>query len=196
MIIAMPPAPVALQIQWRLRQPTQVNRSEFTGRRRTTILAAAPRWTAQVSMPPILGEEGVLPWRAFFARLQGQAHSFRLVACERVQFNSTAVTVKGAGQGGSTILTQGWGSAGEKLKAGHFATVADQLLQLTEPVVANSSGEAELTFLPYARLSPADAAPVEVRRPWALMSLTEDEAGWDVGKGQRYAISFACEESF
>ncbi|MFZ2996290.1 hypothetical protein [Sphingobium sp.] len=196
MIVDIPAQPVALEIQWRLRQPTQVNRSEFTGRRRVTILSAAPRWSAQVTMPPIQGEDNILPWRAFFVRLQGKAHSFRLIACERDQTSAGPITVKGGGQAGSSILTQGWGVAGEKLKAGHFATINDQLLQLTAPVVANGAGEATLSFGPYIRFNPANAAPVEVRRPYALMSLSDEEAGWIAGKGQAYTVNFACEESF
>jgi len=42
MLIPMPAAPIAANIEWTLDQPGQVNRSEFTGRRKVTILAAAP----------------------------------------------------------------------------------------------------------------------------------------------------------
>lgn len=197
MLIPFPAAPVPAKIDWSIDQPAQVNRGEFTGRRRVTILTAAPRFYAQVILPPILGEDRVLDWRAFVVDLDGVANSFRLVAVERDQMPAgVAVSVDGAGQGGLQLATKGWGAAGQKLKRGQFVTVNDQLLMLRAPVIADVNGRAVLSVKPYLRLSPIDNAPLEVRRPYALMAMSDPRNGWSVGIGQNYAVSFACEEAF
>lgn len=195
-IVTMPAASVPADVEWRPGPKTQVNRSEWTGRAKTTVLAGAPRWKATVKLPPILGEPNVYAWRAFVVDLEGQANSFRLIACERDQLVGVTPLVNGAGQGGYTLATDGWGAAGTKLKRGQFVTIGDQLLALMADVVANGSGQATLTFKPYIRVVPADNAPIEVRRPWALMKMVDDDAGWAAHIGQNYEIGFQCEEAY
>lgn len=196
MLITMPASPVAASIDWDIDQPGQANRAEFTGKRRVTLLTAAPRWYAKVTLPPILGEARVLDWRAFVVDCDGIANSFRVVACERAQITGVAVSVKGAGQSGKSLVTKGWGAAGQKLRRGQMVTINDQLLMLQAPVVADANGEAVLTFKPYIRFIPADGAAVEVARPYAVMSMSDPKNGWKVGIGQNYAVSFDCEEAF
>jgi len=196
MLISMPGTPVAANIDWSIDQPAQANRAEFTGKRRVTLLTTAPRWYATVKLPAIIGEDRVLDWRAFVVDCDGIANSFRLAACERDQIAGVAVTVKGAGQSGTTLLTQGWGAPGQKLKRGQFVTVAGQLLMLQAPALADANGNAVLSFKPYLRLVPGDGAAIEVRRPFAVMSMSDPKNGWSVGIGQNYGIEFPCEESF
>jgi len=196
MLISMPAAPVAANIAWDIDQPGQANRGEFTGRRRATLLAQAPRWYAEVTLPPIIGEARVYDWRAFVVDCDGIANSFRVIACERPQITGVAVTVRGAGQFAHQLITQGWGAAGRKLRRGQFLTVNDQLLMLQADVIADGSGVAVLTFKPYLRFSPANGAAVEVTRPYAVMVMTDPRSGWKVGIGQNYAVTFKCEEAF
>lgn len=197
MLIPFPAAPVPAKIDWSIDQPAQVNRGEFTAKRRVALLSAAPRWFAQVTLPPILGEDRVFDWRAFVVDLDGVANTFRLVAVERDQLPAgVAVSVDGAEQGGLQLATKGWGAPGLKLKRGQFVTVGDQLLMLRAPVIADETGRAVLSIKPYLRLSPADGAPLEVRRPYAVMAMSEPRNGWSVGIGQNYAVAFACEEPF
>jgi hypothetical protein len=196
-LIMMPADPKPVEIKWRLKQPTQVNRSEWTGRRKVTVLATAPRWTAQVTMPPLIREKAILPWRVFLARCMGQAHTFRLVAVEGRQqrFPLGLIEVDGGGQTGFFLNTRGW-TPQAYLTAGRMITVGDQLLHLTEQVIADASGRARLPIMPYLRGSPPDGSPIEAMRPYAVMAMSEDENGWDVGKGQQYSVSFNCEEAY
>ncbi|WP_242149626.1 hypothetical protein [Sphingomonas sp. BAUL-RG-20F-R05-02] len=197
MLITMPAAPVPAKVEWSFDQPVQVNRSEFTGKRRATILSAAPRWYAAVTLPAIIGEDGVLDWRAFVVDCDGVANSFRVIACERDQMGGNPnVVVSGANQGGHALATAGWGDPGPKLKRGQFVTIGDQLVMLMAPVIADANGRATLNFKAYLRLSPADGAQIEVRRPYAVMSMSDPKNGWIVDVGQNYAVTFPCEESF
>lgn len=196
MLIPFPASPVPAKIRWDIDQPGQVNRGEFTGKRRVTLLSAAPRLHAQVTLPPIIGETRVLDWRAFVFDCDGVANKFQLIACERDQIAEAGVVVDGAGQYGQALATRGWASPGLKLSRGQFITVGEQLLIVRAPVVADGAGRASISFKPYIRLSPADGAPIEVRRPYAVMSMTDPKNGWDVDVGQNYAVTFECEEAF
>ena len=195
-MINMPAAPVPAKIEWSIDQPAQANRGEFTGRRRVTLLAAAPRLYAAVTLPAIKGEPNVYAWRAFVVDCDGIANRFRLVACERDQIAGVAVRVAGASQFGRTLKTSGWGSAGLKLRRGQFVTVGEQLLTLMADVVAAADGTATISFKPYIRVVPADNDPIEVRRPYAVMSMSDPRNGWAVDIGQDYALTFQCEETF
>jgi hypothetical protein len=197
MMISMPPRPVPAKIRWDIDQPAQVNRGEWTGKRRVTLLSAAPRLYASVTMPAIIGEDRVLDWRAFVVDCDGVANKFPLIACERPQLaGDPKITVDGAGQTGHALKTKGWGSAGAKLRRGQFATVGEHLLILMADVVADAEGKAELRFKPYLRVVPADGEPVAVRRPYAVVSMSDPKNGWAVDVGQNYDITFACEEAF
>lgn len=196
MMIPFPDAPVPAKIDWSIDQPGQSNRGEFTGRRRVTLLTAAPRVYAKVTLPEIRGERQIEAWRAFVFDCDGIANRFRLIAVERDQITGVDVRVDGAGQGGHTLTTSGWGAAGQKLRRGQFFTVGEQLVCLQAPVIADGNGRALLTFKPYLRLIPADGAPVEVRRPYAVMSMSDPKNGWAVDIGQKYDVTFDCEEAF
>lgn len=197
MLIAMPSTPVAREIEWEIEQPSQANRSEFTGKRRVVLLPQAPRWGAKVTLPPIIGEAAVLAWRAFVVDCDGSANWFRLIAVEGRQMpGNPDVRVAGAGQGGNQLATKGWGTAGLKLRRGQMITLADQLLMLNADVVAAADGTALLTVKPYLRTLSVDNAPIEVIRPYAVVSLADSKAGWKVGIGQQYEITFEVEEAF
>jgi len=195
-LIPFPAAPVPASIEWKPNQPTQVNRGEFSKKRRVTILAAAPRLHARVTLPPIIGEDSVLDWRAFVVDCEGRANRFKLIACERDQIVGVAPVVAGAGQAGRSLQTSGWGTAGVKLRRGQFVTVNEQLLILMQNVVADAAGIATINFKPHLRVVPANGAQLEVKRPYAVMSMSSDDTGWLAGVGQEYSVSFECEESF
>lgn len=196
MLIAMPTDPDAAEIDWTIDQPAQSNRAEFTGKRRVTLLTAAPRWHAKVTLPPIVGEDRVLDWRAFVVDCDGIANSFRLVACEGEQVAEAAVRIDAASPDPLTLKTAGWSSAGLKLKRGHFVTVADQLLMVRAPVIADGDGRATISVKAYLRSQPVVGAPAEVRKPYAVMCMSDPKNGWKVGIGRNYSVSFDCEEAF
>lgn len=196
MLVEMPPAPIPAEIQWAIDQPSQSNRSEITGRRRVTLLGAAPRWKAKVQMPTIVGERNIEAWRAFAVDLDGVANSFRLLAAKGDQILGVAPKVVGGGQAGFALQTTGWGDAGTKLRRGQFVTINDQLLMLMKPVIADDAGAALIEFKPYIRFAPLDQAKIEARRPYALMSSTSTENGWIDKLCDTHGFSIDCEESF
>jgi hypothetical protein len=202
-VIAMPTCPPLAGINWRYQQPTEVNRSEWTNKRKVAILPAAAMWTADVPDIEILDEESFWAWNAFFADLQGRANTFRLPVVRRPQIVGVTPTVNGAAQIGYNLVTAGWGTSGVKLRRGQFVTVNDQLMRLTADVVS-ASGAATLHFERWLRSSPANGSALVVDIPTAIMALADDNTSfsdntisWDEFRiDTDIKTGFTCEEAF
>lgn len=194
MIVDLPVYPAPAKIDWKPRQPSQVNRSQFTGKTRTVILAEAPFWAAWVSYPEIIGEAKFRPWRSALMRLQGRVNPFRLSACEGPQHRILQrVVVDGAGQTGYVVQTRGW-FPGSGLLDGMFVTIGEALHQVVASTgLAGADGKLTIAIMPQIAGGVADGVAIETRRPWALMKLTSDQQGWTVDVGQKYSVSFDCE---
>lgn len=195
-VLTMPRKPWIKSIEWTIDEPAQVNRSEFTGARRVQEYERSPRWSATVTLVTVLGEPAMKPFRAFLQRCKGPSKSFRLPATENPQIHARGVVVvDGAGQEGFTLATKGW-VPGAYLLEGDFLTIGNQLIGIDALVIADEDGKAEIPLLQYLRSSPANEAAVEVRDPYAVMSLLEPKNGWKVDPGQEYSAQFACEEAW
>ncbi len=204
MRIIPPPTPISGRtIRWTLRQPGQINRSEWTGTRQAVILPGAARWSASGEFVPRIRQVNAAPWRAFFAQLQGVFHSFPLRAVEAAQTAANNPTVNGASQTGySLALTLPAGTIGATyLPKGSMITIpfADGTVQMTVlsadlTYATGTTGTAAI--VPPLRKSPANAAAIEAQWPYALMIMTNDISGWDVAAGQIYSFAFDAEEAF
>lgn len=198
-IITAPSALPIRRIDWTLREPAQVNRSGWTGRRQVVGLPGGGLLMARGSFRQIRGEANFRPWRAFFAKLRGPLNSFYLPATEGPQ-HALSITprVNGAGQTGRTLATDGWPNSTTVLPEGALVSIAgtNQIVLLTSAVTSNGSGQATLNFTPALRASPADNALIESKNPVALVSLTGAEWSWSVDVGQMYMIDFEVEEAF
>lgn len=200
-VITMPSSPKPRRVQLSLRQPTQVNRSEWTGRRKVTILAGAPMWLLAAEYPPIVGEANILLWRAFLVQLQGQANTFRLRLSEGAQRVGSNPSVNGAGQTGTALSLSGLTPSATNLRAGHWLTVpltdgTWQAVQLIADLTANASGVGTAAFRPWLRAAASNGGACESVYPWVELALTSDTTGWGVEPGQIYSLSLDCEEAF
>lgn len=198
-IITLPTCPPIIGKNWRFNAPTQVNRSEWTSRRKVTVLPAAPRWVADISGVDLSTDGQFWAWNAFFGAAKGRANSFRLPAVRKAQITGVTVRVNGGGQTGYSLITDGWAATG--LKAGQYVTVNDQLMRLMADVVP-VGGSATLTFDRWLLNAPADNAIVTVDIPTALMSLASDDTvildnsdTWNEA-GDWTVPGFSVEESF
>lgn len=193
--ITFPSTPAPSGMSWRLIQPAQNNISGWTGARQV-LASGRGWWECSVSLPPMVGEASVAPWRSFFAKLQGAANDFRLPVNEIAQSSASATPlVNGGSQTGRSIVTDGWPVSSTVLSAGMYVTINNQLLQLTADVVSNGSGQATISVAPAVRSSPADNAPIEFKNPYALMYLME-EPTVSVEPGLVYSTSFNARECF
>lgn len=200
MTIITPPAVLPIRrIQWDLKQPAQVNRSGWTGRRQVVGLPGGAVWSASGEFVPILKESNARQWRAFWASLRGPFNTFYLPATEGDQHAlSLTVRVNGASQSGRGLAIDGLPNNTTLLAAGSFVSMpsTNQMLILTAAMTSNASGQANISFEPALRISPADNAIVETKNPVAHVALTGDTFGWSVDPGQLYGFAFEVEEAF
>lgn len=172
--ITLPLTPRPNGMAWKLIQPSQTNVSEWTGARQV-LPSGRGWWECQYSLPVISGTANVLAWRSFFALARGSANDFQVPVDVVAQSKlPNTVLVRGAGQTGRSIITDGWPASSTVLKAGQFVTIENQLVQLTANATSDGSGIATLTFEPAIRAAPADNAAIEYRNPYCLMYMTEE----------------------
>jgi hypothetical protein len=79
--------------------------------------------------------------------------------------------VKGAGQTGESLVTDGWLS--NELKAGDFISIGTRLHTVMADVT-HTGGTATISIYPPLRASPADNATVEINAPAVLLRALED----------------------
>lgn len=200
-IVVSPPVPLPIAtVEWRLIEPAQVNRSEWTGRRKVIGLPGAPRWTAKIELVPFVSEANVRRWRGWLAALQGPVNRFPVVACESQQTTASNPSVRAGAGNGRTLPLTGLPASATVLPAGAFLTVPlpsghYRLVCLTAALTSDASGNATASFAPDLGEVPPYGTVVEIQKPYALMALTDDPAGWSVGRGQIYAITLNCEEA-
>jgi hypothetical protein len=189
-----PPAPLPIRrIQWQLRQPHQVNRSGWTGRRQVSTTPGAAMWTCSAEFTPIIGQANARMWRGFFSALNGQANYFPVVMVEAAQHVLAEVTVISGNAGENTAVL----SAYRNLEMGDFVTLklasgGYQPVCLTGDQIGGA-----ITFMPPLRENAATGAgSAETRLPFAHVALTDDVVQFAVDAGQSYGFSFTAEEAF
>ncbi len=193
-IITLPSTPGPARLSWRLVQPDQLNRSEWTGARQV-LASGRGWWECDYVLPPVKGDN-FNPWRSFFAQMKGRVNTCQVPVSPTAQSSlSNTVQVNGASQTGRTLATDGWPANSTPLTAGQYVTVNGELLILTADVTANGSGQATLSFEPALRRPPDDNATVEYKNPYAEMHLTATP-GYSVDPGDIYSTSAGFSEAF
>lgn len=195
MSLVTPPSTLPIRrVQWSLRQPHQVNRSGWTGRRQVLTTPGGAMWSCSAELKPIKGAASAKQWIAFFQSLEGQLHKFPVIAVEAAQHGGANPTISSGAAGAKTLTL----SAGPPaLVAGDKMTVKliDGTYQLVT-LTANISGTTA-TFIPPLRNTAATGAgSVETIWPYAHVSLVGDSFEYSVDPGQIYSFSFNAEESF
>lgn len=195
MALISPPSALPIRrIQWELRQPHQVNRSGWTGRRQVLTTPGGSMWSCSAELKPFRLQSAAKPWIAFFQSLEGQVHFFPVVAVEQAQHGGSNPTVVSGAAGARTITLSANVAA---LGAGDRITVklVDGTFQLVTLTAAMSGAVA--SFVPALRSAAATGAgSIETVWPFAHMSLSSDSWSYSVDPGQLYSFSFAAEESF
>lgn len=195
MSLITPPATMPLKrIEWRLKQPHQVNRSGWTGRRQVLATPGGAVWSCSAEFVPIIGQAAAKKWQGFFHSLEGQVHRFPVVAVEADQHQGVNPTVVTSAAGAFTaqlsnnIAGLGLGDKMTfKLADGNY-----QMVSLTGPMSGST-----VAFVPALRGALATGSgSCETIRPFAIMALPDDSWGYQVGQGQQYGFAFSAEEAF
>lgn len=156
------------------------------------------QWMVDFTMPPMGDPDIANEWKAFGVRLEGSYGRFYMgdpsAPTPRGVATGTPL-IKGAGQVGNSIVTDGWTSGVTGiLKAGDYVQIGTRLHMQTVDVNSNGSGEATLTLQPAVISAPADNSAVVVNNPKGIFRMMSNTFEWRVSPGPIYFMSFQAEE--
>ncbi len=178
--------------------PAQVNRSEWTGRRKVIGGPGREYWRGTMAIEGIATEEEERQWRAFLFALDGPVNWLRWpLPCNR--HIGPKPTVDSGASNGYTLPLTGMQPGTIILRAGQFMTVPlpsghARAVCLTADLVTDASGEATAQFRPALGETPTLGATVETADPFIPMSLTASDVGLALADGVSSA-SFEVEEA-
>lgn len=156
-------------------------------------------WRAEVTLP-VMERADAEEWISFLLKLNGREGTFLLgdYAAKTPRGGSPGTPlVKGAGQTGQTLLTDGWGATQtDVLMAGDYFSIGQRLHKVLEDADSNGSGESTLTFWPALRSSPADNASLVTASCVGLFRLANNAYQiHSADAAKHFSISFSAEEA-
>lgn len=185
--ITVPDQDLIIGKNWELDQPAQVNRSQWTRRRKVVALPGASLWTctARIRIRPT--EVTKRAWRAFLTALRGPANWFKLQAACNQRTGSNPTVASGAAIGWTLPLT-GLPVSQTVLVAGQFMTVPlpsgfKALVCLSADLVSNGSGNATAAFNPALNEVATNGTTVETIDPYCMVALVKSQNGWSDENG-------------
>lgn len=181
-----------------LSAPAQVNRSEWTGKRKVVGMPGAELWTGRATIDMLATEDAERPWRAFLFGLRGPVNWFRWpLPCN--SHIGPKPTVDAGASDGYTLPLTGIQPNARILRAGQYMTVPlpsghNRTVCLTADLRADASGDATATFEPALGEIPDSGETVETADPFIPMSLADPTQGFSLSEGISGA-SFDVEEA-
>lgn len=163
---------------------------------------AGERWSAQLDVPNTLDAAKAAEIKAWGVRMKGRLNYvlFGDPSSKTPRGVATgAPQVKGSGQVGNTLLTDGWtiNTAGI-MKAGDYIQLgsdsSSRLHMVVEDANSDSGGNAALIIEPALRSSPLDNSAIIVNEAKGLFRLTSDDWSWSVGLKKVHRFSFSLIE--
>jgi hypothetical protein len=163
---------------------------------------AGKRFAIEVDLIPMRRADAE-QWVAFLAALRGRRGTFLLgdpVGQTARGIATGTPLVKGAGQTGGTLLTDGWTiSTTGILKAGDWIQLGSgstsRLHKVLQDANSDGSGNATLELWPGPRTAPADNAAIVVASTKSVWRLTGNERSYDIQTAQIFGISFSAVEA-
>tara|TARA_R110002167_G_scaffold45515_5_gene136738 strand:+ start:1928 stop:2515 length:588 start_codon:yes stop_codon:yes gene_type:complete len=132
-----------------------------------------------------------------FTSLNGPLGTFKISPPDSESLGTFlgAGLVNGAGQTGTTLITDGWGINQPSLGVvGDYFEINGELKILTESATSDGSGNATLTFAPAIRKSPADGSDVITSNPMLTARIVGDAPVWALSAPVIHAFSIDCSE--
>lgn len=160
-------------------------------------------WEAGVTLHEMVREDAE-EWAAFLLSLNGKEGTFLLGdpggKTPRGVATGTPL-VKGAGQSGQVLLTDGWTidttgilKAGDYIQMGTGETT--RLHKLLKDTDSDGSGNATLDIWPRTREIPGDDDPITVQDCVGTFRLTENVMQIEIERSKIYGVAFTAREAY
>ncbi|WCL55091.1 hypothetical protein [Gimibacter soli] len=160
--------------------------------------APGDRWTGKLTMPPMTKAQAT-DWLGFFDALDGFVGTFWMPHPDFTVASGGAGgiasgRVKGAGQLGARIVTDGWGAnVAGLLRRGDVIQIGNHLHRVTKDVGSDSGGNATLDIAPAIYTAPADNSAVVTDGPKGLFRLAAGFVAPTSDQMNLFTFSFAVE---
>ena len=161
------------ELQWHPQVSSVVTESPFSFVQQVQMLGGQRR-AVTVRLNP-LSIEVAKEWIAFFLRLNGPEGTFYLsdIVGQNPTLTRGTPLVNGAGQTGSSLITDGWTASTKVLNEGEWIELDGRLYQVVNDVTADGSGNATLSLWPKINFAPLDNASIEADSPQGEFRLVD-----------------------
>jgi hypothetical protein len=172
-------------IELRLMFSNGVNVSPLTFAEKTYDYSIA-RWQAVITSPPVRNSDAAR-WRGFMMENASLDNTFPVYFPQCSPLEYTGVTTTNALEKGATRTSLS--QTINELRPGHYLTIG------TQAVIVQSYGAEGLIFSPMIRRAWPAGTPVEVKSPYAMMRMIDDnQARWSITPPCTFTFSFAAIE--
>lgn len=183
----------------RLERTDFVMRSAYTRQRQVLAWHSGHMWVMSCPVPNLVEPQSG-EMRAFLADMDGRVNTclFPVPGYRGPSngYSGSAGLVKGAGQSGYSIVTDGWAPSQTVLPKGSYVNIGGELKLLTQPLVTDASGEGTMYFKPALRYAPPDNSVIVFNEPYAVMCMSDSNgASWSVSAPNFSSFSLAFEEA-
>jgi len=164
------------------------------------IILPGKRWVATYELTSHTRAEFAV-MKAFLIQQEGGLHTFYGFDADARQPLGVATgtpLIKGAGQTGLSILTDGWTpNTTGILKQADYIQVGNEMKMVMANVNSDGSGNATILISHAFRSSPADNAPIITNNPCCVMRLIDNQQDmWDSDANKNCTITFRAVETF
>lgn len=191
-----PASPNPSAVTWSETNVTIASSSTFSLERQIQVLGGQG-WSIDVDFDPLTREEAA-PWIAFLSSLKGPLGTFYFGDTLWATPRGTATgspKVKGAGQTGAALVTDGWTPTTSTLKAADMIQIDTCLYRNLTDATANGSGEMTLDVWPDIR-GHADNATIVTAAPKGLFRLVASTVTTqEAGRSALWTITFSAVEA-
>lgn len=165
------------RIEFSFLSAVAITRSPFTLNQQVQNFPGQ-MWGVEVSTPRMSLEQAGR-WQSFLLKLNGQQGTFKLGDPTKTEPRGSALgipLVRGAGQSGQELVTDGWdpSEAGLLLEGDHIELTGNRLHQVLNDVNSDVSGIATIDIWPALRTAPADNLALILVNPQGVFRLADN----------------------
>ncbi len=175
-ILTWPKALEPSALDWQLISNSKTFISTFTGSAQT-VRYPGSRWRCDLTLNNLTDEKSRL-LEVILAQLDGESGRIKLFDWVRIgAADMGEPIINQPNQTGRTLLTKGWKPNSLVLRAADNITINHELKKVTSDVISDAEGNATITFSPMLRSSPIAGEKIEVRDPYGIFKLTDNNQG-------------------
>ncbi|QCJ70441.1 hypothetical protein [Providencia heimbachae] len=176
MVLAWPENIAPSTMNWLLVSNSQTFTSVFTGSVQTVRFPGS-RWRCVLTFNN-LAENISRELEVLMAQLDGESGRVKISNWIRSGLSGKgAPVVSMANQTGSVLQTKGWLANSIVLRKGDYITVSNELKMVTNNIISDKEGNAQIPISPTLRNSPSINEKIETIKPYGIFKLTTNDQG-------------------